>query len=179
LSTVGQHINEVAQMSSLIPVLCLSAFVGVAVAAKRTQRTETDPSALRARLTRVLLGVLGYPAAIALIWVLQPNSDLTFGLVALFMVPGVVFGALVGRLWIVSVPAVAAGAWLLVRYLGDPGCVHNCGEDDTWPVIVLMTTFFAVLPAVFSLLLGILARNLLGPAVERLCPSATSRANPR
>jgi hypothetical protein len=166
-------------MSSLIPVLCLSAFVGVTVAAKRTQRLDTRPSGLRARLTRVLLGVVGYPAAIALIWVLQPNSDLTFGLVALFAVPGVVFGALVGRLWILSVPAVAAGVWLLVRYLGDPGCVHNCGEDDTWPVIVLMTTFFAVLPAVFSLLLGILARNLLGPVIERLRARATQVNDPR
>jgi len=148
-------------VSFLIPLLDVASFAGVAVAARRTQRLEAGPSGRRARLGRTLLGVVGYPAAVTLAGLLVGRGDVNAGVVALFALPGLVFGFLIGRLWIAWVPIGVAAAWLLVAYLSDPSCASSCGEDDTWTGIALVSAVFVVLPAVFSLLLGILARNVL------------------
>ena len=169
---------EGVEVSFLIPVLYLGSFVLAAFAVKRTQRPDERSTGTPARLGRALAGVGGYPAAVALIWSLWAGDDLTVGTVVLLALAGLVFGWVVGRPWILAVPPVTAGAWLMIKNLAGPSCAGDC-EYDAWAVIAL-TMFIVVLPAVFSLMLGLLARNLLGPrAAKYRRPSATAWTNRR
>lgn len=161
-------------MSGLI-LLYLGAPLTVAVAVRRTMPCDDRPAEWHERAGRLLLGLVAYPAVVALVFYSLRGSDIGAGSIALFTLPGLAFGVIVGRMWIVGVPPVAAATTLLISYAMDPSCATSYGPDDTWTVIVLMTMLWLVVPAAFTLLLGILARNLLSRLASRRRPSRRRR----
>jgi len=118
------------------------------------------PAALSpASSLQLLGGTVGILAAYGVVYLLSTGTDLNAAFVVIFALPGLLLGALIRRLWMISVPIAAATVLLAVAYLNDPTCAA-CGED-TWSTIIASTSLFLVAPAAFSIELGILVRNLL------------------
>ncbi|MDQ2894255.1 MAG: hypothetical protein M3Y09_01175 [Actinomycetota bacterium] len=149
-------------MFGLILFLVLGAPVAVTLAVAGTMARADHPSGGHDPRcgVRLILGVVAYPAASILVLHGLSGSAIDAVSITVFGLPGLALGALVRRIWIVGVPPAGAVIWLLVAYAMDPSCT-NCGSDDTWTVLVLMTMIYLVIPAMLSLLLGILVGNLL------------------
>jgi hypothetical protein len=115
-----------------------------------------------ASTVRVGLEVLAYPASILLVWRLLSDGHLSAGAtIVLLAAPGVVFGAVVSRWWILAVPPVGIATWLMI----NAGCANSCGED-TATTVALMEALYVVLPAMVALLVGLCAGRSLGYLVR-------------
>ena len=55
---------------------------------------------------------------------LARRQHLNAGKIALFALPGLAFGALLGRMWIVGVPPAAGAITLLIGDSMDPSCTN-------------------------------------------------------
>jgi hypothetical protein len=146
-------------MFGLVVVLCLTPLFALAAAAQRSMPRGDRPDRRGVRVARILAGVVGYPAASTGIYLLIGGSGSYALTVVAVVAPGLLFGALVRRLWIAVVPLVGAAVAYTIGYVSDPSCA-GCGERE-WFSIVVGGLIFVVAPAIFTLLLGILVRNLL------------------
>lgn len=117
----------------------------------------------RASALRFVLGALAYPAACGAALVLVSGRAIAVDTVVLVALPGIVFGAIVGRPWILGVPVTYVTAWLLIDFARDPTCANSCGQDDTWGVLGILAGLYLVLPQLVMLLLGMWLRTMLLP----------------
>jgi hypothetical protein len=127
---------------------------------------RTTPTDLPTSRIDLLVGLLGYPAACAAIY-LTLGRDISSNLlrVAVILSPGLLAGAITRRMWCATLPPIAWIAFFLVTYLGDPRC-SACGEED-WLGLGVTTIFFIALPAAGIVLTGIGLGKLVANAKSR------------
>jgi hypothetical protein len=121
---------------------------------------------------RSLFAVLAFPAVVAAssgVLALTHAEDLDAVAAAVLLVPIAVYGAVVGRLWIVSMPIVWSAVYLAILRLVDlaTGSCSVCGSDEDWGNYPWFFLFIGVLPMTISivggLLVGTIARGATRP----------------
>ncbi len=135
----------------LLPIGLLVAIGVIAIQTRPAARPPTKGAA-------VVGGVVGYPVSCTLIYLVLQNTDVGILGFAIFALAALVFGALVGRQWMLVMPVVLAAALLTIGYLNDPSC-SSCGED-TRSYAVAMAALLYVGPAILMIEVGILIDNL-------------------
>ncbi len=105
-------------MLGLILLLLLGTLVAVTLAAAGTRARADHPTGGRDRRrgVQLILGMVAYPAASVLVLHGLSGSAIDAASITVFASPGLAFGALVRRIWIVGVPPAGAVIWLLVAH---------------------------------------------------------------
>lgn len=109
-------------MSELLTILYLGLPLAVACAVTCMRPPERPPG--RSTRAQFLLAVVAYPATVALVLHWLGGRTINVGTIALFALPGLAFGALLGRMWIVGVPPAAGAITLLIGDSMDPSCTN-------------------------------------------------------
>ncbi len=94
---------------------------------------DDRPAEWRERAARLLLGLVAYPAVVAFVFYLLRGSGIGAASIAVFALPGLAFGVIVGRMWIVGVPPVAAAITLRSVMRWTPAARQAAGRTTRGP----------------------------------------------
>ena len=114
---------------------------------------------------RTVIAVLAFPAVVAVsvaIEELRGLHDIDWAQVAIFVVPVVLYGAVVARTWALAMPLLWGAVFLGVLRVGDliTGDCSVCGSDEDWGNYPLIFAAVAVLPMTVAVALGVVAGRL-------------------